>query len=73
LICSNKKVDQWNKIIEQLETPSRQFLSCLQPTVRDDVENRPKYFGYSLDKLFPPDSEQSKLTGLFLSSINQNK
>ncbi|CAF3822961.1 unnamed protein product [Rotaria sp. Silwood1] len=60
-------IDQWNKIIEQLGTPSREFLSRLQPTVRNYVENRPKYSGYSLDRLFPdqlfpPDSEQSKLT-----------
>lgn len=43
-------------------------MSRLQPTVRNYVENRPKYPGYPLDKLFPdqlfpPDSEQSKLTG----------
>jgi c-Jun N-terminal kinase len=48
----------------------REFLCRLQPTVRNYVENRPKYSGYSLDRLFPdqlfpPDSEQSKLTGLF--------
>jgi mitogen-activated protein kinase 8/9/10 (c-Jun N-terminal kinase) len=62
-----KDIDQWNKIIEQLGTPPREFLCRLQPTVRNDVENRPRYSGYSLDKLFPPDSEQSKLTGLSLS------
>ena len=67
-------IDQWNKIIEQLGTPLREFLSRLQPTVRNYVENRPKYSGFSLDKLFPdqlfpPDSEQSKLTGLFDASI----
>ncbi|CAF1296897.1 unnamed protein product [Adineta ricciae] len=60
-------IDQWNKIIEQLGTPPREFLSRLQPTVRNYVENRPKYTGYPLerlfpDQLFPPDSEQSKLT-----------
>lgn len=53
-------------------TPSREFLSRLQPTVRNYVENRPKYAGYSLDKLFPDqlfpaDSEQSKLTGTNIS------
>jgi len=63
-------IDQWNKIIEQLGTPAREFLCRLQPTVRNYVENRPRYSGYSLDRLFPdqlfpPDSEQSKLTGLF--------
>ena len=56
-------IDQWNKIIEQLGTPAREFLCRLQPTVRNYVENRPRYSGYSLDRLFPPDSEQSKLTG----------
>ncbi|CAF4810614.1 unnamed protein product, partial [Rotaria magnacalcarata] len=66
-----KDIDQWNKIIEQLGTPPREFLCRLQPTVRNYVENRPKYAGYSLDRLFPdqlfpPDSEQSKLTGLSL-------
>jgi mitogen-activated protein kinase 8/9/10 (c-Jun N-terminal kinase) len=66
-----KDIDQWNKIIEQLGTSSREFLSRLQPTVRNYVENRPKYSGYSLDRLFPDqlfpsDSEQSKLTDLFL-------
>jgi c-Jun N-terminal kinase len=54
-----------------LGTPPRDFLCRLQPTVRNYVENRPRYSGYTLDKLFPdqlfpPDSEQSKLTGLFL-------
>lgn len=60
-------IDQWNKIIEQLGTPTREFLSRLQPTVKNYVENRPKYSGYSIDRLFPDqlfpsDSEQSKLT-----------
>lgn len=60
-------IDQWNKIIEQLGTPSREFLARLQPTVRNYVENRPRYTGFSIDKLFPdqffpPDSDQSKLT-----------
>ena len=53
-------------------TPSREFLTRLQPTVRNYVENRPKYAGYSLEKLFPDqlfpaDSEQSKLTGTNIS------
>jgi hypothetical protein len=26
-------IDQWNKIIEQLGTPAREFLCRLQPTV----------------------------------------
>lgn len=40
-------------IIEQLGTPSRQFMVRLQPTVRNYVENRPPYPGFSFDKLFP--------------------
>lgn len=46
-------IDQWNKIIEQLGTPSQDFMSRLQPTVRNYVENRPRYPGYSFDRLFP--------------------
>lgn len=60
-------IDQWNKIIEQLGTPSKEFMSRLQPTVRNYVENRPKYPGYPVEKLFPDilfpaDSRQSQLT-----------
>ncbi len=63
--------NQWNKVIEQLKTSSRKFLPRLQPTVRNYVENRPKYSDYSLDRLFPeqlypPDSEENKLTGSLL-------
>ncbi|KAL9875161.1 stress-activated protein kinase JNK isoform X1 [Glossina fuscipes] len=46
-------IDQWNKIIEQLGTPSASFMQRLQPTVRNYVENRPRYSGYSFDRLFP--------------------
>lgn len=61
-------VDQWNKIIEQLGTPSKEFMARLQPNVRSYVENRPKHNGYSIERLFPDvlfpqDSKQSKLTG----------
>lgn len=36
----------------------------LQPTVRNYVENRPRYTGYSFDRLFPD--------GLFPTDNNQN-
>lgn len=36
----------------------------LQPTVRNYVENRPRYTGYSFDRLFPD--------GLFPNDNNQN-
>ena len=36
-------IDQWNKIIEQLGTPSQDFMRRLQATVRNYVENRPRY------------------------------
>lgn len=39
--------------IEQLGTPSTAFMQRLQPTVRNYVENRPRYAGYSFDRLFP--------------------
>jgi len=46
-------IDQWNKIIEQLGTPSQDFMRRLQTTVRNYVENRPRYGGYSFERLFP--------------------
>lgn len=46
-------IDQWNKIIEQLGTPSQEFMARLQPTVRNYVENRPRHQGYAFDRLFP--------------------
>jgi serine/threonine protein kinase len=39
--------------LEQLGTPSQSFMQRLQPTVRNYVENRPRYTGYSFDRLFP--------------------
>lgn len=39
--------------VEQLGTPSQQFMSRLQPTVRNYVENRPRYAGYPFERLFP--------------------
>lgn len=51
-------------IIEQLGTPSPSFMQRLQPTVRNYVENRPRYTGYSFDRLFPD--------GLFPNDNNQN-
>ncbi|KYN35888.1 Stress-activated protein kinase JNK [Trachymyrmex septentrionalis] len=46
-------IDQWNKIIEQLGTPAQEFMQRLQPTVRNYVENRPRYPGYPFERLFP--------------------
>ncbi|KHN78678.1 Stress-activated protein kinase JNK [Toxocara canis] len=46
-------IDQWTKIVEQLGTPSPLFMRRLQPTVRNYVENRPHFPGFSFDKLFP--------------------
>lgn len=49
----------WNNIClclsraEQLGTPSQSFMTRLQPTVRNYVENRPRYSGYTFDRLFP--------------------
>lgn len=64
----NSDIDQWNKVIEQLGTPSPEFMKKLQPTVRNYVENRPKYTGHTFPKLFPDclfpaDSEHNKLKG----------
>lgn len=66
-LCSD--IDQWNKVIEQLGTPCPEFMKKLQPTVRNYVENRPKYAGLTFpklfpDSLFPADSEHNKLKGM---------
>ncbi|XP_055346249.1 stress-activated protein kinase JNK-like isoform X2 [Paramacrobiotus metropolitanus] len=63
LFPGSDHIDQWNKIIEQLGTPSVDFMKRLQPSVRHYVENRPKYAGYPFEKLFPdvlfpPDSQE---------------
>lgn len=65
---TNSDIDQWNKVIEQLGTPLPEFMKKLQPTVRNYVENRPKYAGLAFPKLFPDclfpaDSEHNKLKG----------
>ena len=69
-------IDQWNKVIEQLGTPCPEFMKKLQPTVRTYVENRPKYAGYSFEKLFPDvlfpaDSEHNKLKGKLYKCVHQ--
>lgn len=53
-MCSNyfEKKNAHTKT-EQLGTPSAAFMQRLQPTVRNYVENRPRYAGYSFDRLFP--------------------
>ncbi|KAF0292512.1 Stress-activated protein kinase JNK [Amphibalanus amphitrite] len=53
LFPGSDHIDQWNKIIEQLGTPSREFMERLLPTVRNYVENRPRHPGYSFERLFP--------------------
>uniref|UniRef100_A0A8B9LES2 Stress-activated protein kinase JNK n=1 Tax=Astyanax mexicanus TaxID=7994 RepID=A0A8B9LES2_ASTMX len=63
---SCRYIDQWNKVIEQLGTPTQEFLMKLNQSVRTYVENRPRYAGYSFEKLFPDvlfpaDSEHNKL------------
>ena len=53
----NEKEHVINNIVlyisEQLGTPSQEFMRRLQPTVRNYVENRPRYAGYSFERLFP--------------------
>ena len=39
--------------MEQLGTPSQEFMSRLQLTVRNYVENRPRHAGFSFEVLFP--------------------
>lgn len=74
--CSD--IDQWNKVIEILGTPSLEFMNRLMETVRNYVMNKPQYSGVSFadlfpDWAFPSDSEQdkvkSKTSSLSLSSL----
>uniref|UniRef100_A0A671PVH9 Stress-activated protein kinase JNK n=1 Tax=Sinocyclocheilus anshuiensis TaxID=1608454 RepID=A0A671PVH9_9TELE len=63
---SSEDIDQWNKVIEQLGTPSQEFMLKLNQSVRTYVENRPRYAGYSFEKLFPDvlfpaDSDHNRL------------
>lgn len=53
LFPGNDHIDQWNRIVEQLGTPIQEFMSRLQSTVRNYVENRPRHVGYSFEILFP--------------------
>ncbi|XP_020911603.1 stress-activated protein kinase JNK isoform X2 [Exaiptasia diaphana] len=46
-------IDQWNKVTEQLGTPSESFLNQLQPSVRMYCTRRPRQPGYSCETLFP--------------------
>lgn len=39
--------------MEQLGTPSPEFISRLQLTVKNYVENRPRHQGYTFENLFP--------------------
>ncbi|RXN25976.1 mitogen-activated kinase 8 isoform X1 [Labeo rohita] len=66
LSMTSEDIDQWNKVIEQLGTPSQEFMMKLNQSVRTYVENRPRYAGYSFEKLFPDvlfpaDSDHNKL------------
>uniref|UniRef100_A0A8B9JEM0 Stress-activated protein kinase JNK n=1 Tax=Astyanax mexicanus TaxID=7994 RepID=A0A8B9JEM0_ASTMX len=65
-LVPHHNIDQWNKVIEQLGTPSQEFMLKLNHSVRTYVENRPRYAGYSFEKLFPDvlfpaDSDHNKL------------
>jgi len=66
LFQGSDHMDQWYKIIEQLGTPTTEFMNRLQPAVKTYIENRPQYQGYPVerlfpDALFPADSQQSRL------------
>ncbi|KAK6298744.1 hypothetical protein J4Q44_G00302540 [Coregonus suidteri] len=59
-------IDQWNKVIEVLGTPSMEFMNRLMETVRNYVMNKPQYPGVNFAELFPDwafpsDSEHDKL------------
>lgn len=53
LVCFTPDIDQWNKVIEVLGTPSLEFMNRLMETVRNYVMNKPQYPGISFTELFP--------------------
>ena len=59
-------IDQWNKVIEVLGTPTMEFMNRLMETVRNYVLNKPQYPGVNFAELFPDwafpsETEQDKL------------
>ena len=46
-------IDQWNKVIEVLGTPTMEFMNRLMETVRNYVLNKPQYPGVNFAELFP--------------------
>lgn len=68
-------IDQWNKVIEVLGTPSLEFMNRLMETVRNYVMNKPQYPGVSFAELFPDwafpsDSEHDKLKSKYFGHSN---
>lgn len=66
LNCLTLDIDQWNKVIEVLGTPSLEFMNRLMETVRNYVMNKPHFPGVSFSELFPDwafpsDTEHDKL------------
>ncbi|XP_013116627.2 stress-activated protein kinase JNK [Stomoxys calcitrans] len=53
LFRGNDHIDQWNKIIEQIGTPPKEFFQDLMPSVRQYVEGLARVEGYPIDRLFP--------------------
>ena len=64
-------IDQWNKIVELLGTPTREFTQRLQPMVRNYVDSRPRHQPHTWVELFPDElfqearssTEPNKLNG----------
>lgn len=74
-------IDQWNKVIEILGTPSLEFMNRLMETVRNYVMNKPQYPGVSFTELFPDwafpseteqDKVKSKIFGHLKPVFNRN-
>jgi len=53
LFPGSDHIDQWNKIIETLGSPSNDFIGRLQPAVSNYVKTRPFYRGINFNRLFP--------------------
>ncbi|XP_072050479.1 stress-activated protein kinase JNK-like isoform X2 [Amphiura filiformis] len=63
-------IDQWNKIVELLGTPSREFTQRLQPMVRNYVESRPRHQPHTWVELFPDELFQEARSSTEPNKLN---
>lgn len=63
-------IDQWNKIVELLGTPTREFTQRLQPMVRNYVDSRPRHQPHTWVELFPDELFQEARSSTEPNKLN---